>query len=269
MPFSVLISIYAKEQPAFFKESLDSILNQSCRPNEIVLIKDGPLTKDLETIITEYRDNPIIKIISLPQNQGLGKALNIGLNHCSYDLVARMDTDDISKPNRFERQIDYMVNHPEIAVCGSWIEEFEDSTDNVLSVKKVPQTHEEISRYIKSRNPLNHPSVIFRKSAVQSVGGYKHFPLFEDWYLWARMFANGAQFANIQESLLYFRTSKDMYKRRGGLKYAKDSAKFQWTLHKLGIISVPAALKSSMLRGLVYLMPNGLRKLIYSKFLRS
>lgn len=270
MQFSVLLSLYAKEHPKFLCESLDSIFAQNCLPNEIILVKDGFLTKDLDEIINFYSQNShLFKVISLAQNQGLGKALNIGLKYCSNELVARMDTDDISKPNRFERQIDFMTNHPEIAVCGSWIDEFEGSTDNVLSVKKVPQNTEEIAQYIKSRNPLNHPSVMFRKSAVEAVGGYKHFPLFEDWYLWARMFANGAKFANIQESLLYFRTSKDMYKRRGGLKYAKDSAKFQWTLHQLGIISTFAALKSSILRGAVYLMPNGMRKYIYTKFLRS
>lgn len=268
--FSVLMSLYAKERPQFLRQSLYSIFNQSLSPTEIVLVEDGPLTKELYDVLDEFKESHSeLKIISLPVNGGLGKALNEGLKHCSHELVARMDTDDICFPERFEKQVSFMNENPDIDISGSWIEEFEGNVENKVSVRKVPSSHEEIANFIRKRNPLNHPAVIFRKSAVMHAGGYKHFPLFEDWYLWARMIVNGCRFANIPESLLHFRTSSDMMKRRGGLKYAKDSFRFQNELHRLGLISKFDAIKNGILRGLVYIMPNKLRSLVYSKALRS
>ena len=269
--YSVLISVYYREEAEYLVQSLNSIVNQTLAPNEIVLVEDGPLSQQLYGVIDKYgkQYEKIIKRIQLKKNFGLGRALNEGLKHCSNELVARMDTDDICFPDRFEKQVGFMTEHPEIDVCSSWIEEFEGDIINVKSLKQVPATHEEIAKYLIHRNPLNHPAVMFRKSAVESVGGYQHFPLFEDWYLWARMFVNGARFANIPEPLLHFRTSPQMFKRRGGIKYTMDSARFQWTLHMLGLNSAIGAIKASVMRGAVYLMPNKLRAAIYSKFLRS
>lgn len=270
MKFSVLMSLYAKERPEYFHQSLDSVFHQTLQPDEVVMVLDGPISEDLHSIITEFDSNHSnFKLITLPKNVGLGKALNEGLKHCSYDIVARMDTDDIAEKNRFEKQISFIESNPEIDICSSWLQEFEGDTINKKSVKTVPSNHDEIIKYIKSRNPINHPSVVFRKTAVVDAGGYMPFPLFEDYYLWARMMVNGSKFANIPECLVNFRISPDMYKRRGGYKYAKDSAKFQWTLHKLGIITTTAAIKASVLRGIVYLLPNQVRSLIYSKILRS
>lgn len=270
MKFSVLLSLYLKEKPQYLKISIDSIFGQSLKPDEVVLVLDGSINGELEKIVNNAQSSHLeLKVISLPTNVGLGKALNEGLKHCSNELVARMDTDDICFPYRFERQIKFMTDHPEIDICSSWVEEFEGNLSNVKAIKKVPETHLEIAKYIGKRNPLNHPAVIFRKSAVLSAGGYKHFPLFEDWYLWARMFANGAKFANIQECLLHFRVSSQMYQRRGGLQYAVNSTKFQFTLHKLGLTSLFSAVTASIIRSAVYLMPNRLRAFVYSKFLRS
>lgn len=270
MNFSVLLSIYYKENPIYFRECLDSIYNQTLLPDEVILVEDGPLTKELNNIIKSFTSiYHSIKIIHLKENKGLGRALNEGLKHCTNDLVLRMDTDDICFKDRFEKQVNFMNTHPDIDISSAWLEEFETEVENVTSIKKLPGTHTEIENYIKTRNPLNHPAVIFRKSFVERAGGYQHFPLFEDWYLWARMLRNGAKFANIQECLVHFRTSPEMFKRRGGLKYAINSAKFQWMLHKLGIISSYGAIKASILRGLVYVMPNSLRHLIYSKILRT
>ena len=245
MPFSVLMSLYSKERPEYLNQSLDSVFNQTLSPDEVILVLDGPITEDLQTVINKNQTQyPNLKTVSLPANVGLGKALNEGLQYCSYNLVIRMDTDDICKPNRFEKQIQFMEQHPEIDLCSAWIEEFEDSLENVTSIKTVPESHEEISSYIKKRNPINHPSSCFRKKAVIEAGGYKHFPLFEDYYLWARMFKNGCKLYNIQTPLLSFRTSKEMFKRRGGIKYALTNMKFQLELHKLGITSLPQSLIS-------------------------
>lgn len=270
MTFSVLMSLYAKEQPSFLRQSLDSVFNQSLMADEVVLVEDGPVTPELEAVVEEFQEkHPELKVVPLPVNGGLGKALTEGLKQCNHDLIARMDTDDIAKPDRFEKQVSFMESNPEIDCCGSWLQEFEGDLSNRLDVKKVPVSHKEISEYIKSRNPLNHPSVIFRKEAVLNAGGYKSFPLFEDYYLWARMMVNGCKFANIPECLVKFRVSPDMYKRRGGFKYAIDSAKFQWTLHNLGLISTASTIKSSLIRGIVYLLPNSVRSFIYANYLRS
>lgn len=270
MPFSVLMSLYAKEHPQYLRDALKSIFCQTLQADEIVLVVDGPIGKDLQNVVDEFsHSHQALKVIPLPTNSGLGNALNKGLRCCTHELVARMDTDDICFPDRFEKQIGFMNNNPDIDIISSWLNEFENTPSNSVSIKKVPATHREISEYLKSRNPLNHPSVVFRKSAVETAGGYMHFPLFEDYYLWIRMYKSGAKFANIQEPLLHFRTSPEMFSRRGGYKYACDAVKFQWMLHRLGIISVLSAIKYSFIRGCVYIMPNVLRKFIYNNFLRE
>ena len=158
----------------YFKASLDSIFHQTLLPDEVILVEDGPLTSELEQIVYDYSTRyPVLKIVPLPTNQGLGKALNEGLKHCSYDLVARMDTDDIAMPDRFRRQIQIFEEHPEIDVCGAWVDEFEGNKRNILSTRKLPEYHEEIAAYAKRRNPINHPVVMFRKSAVIAAGGYQ------------------------------------------------------------------------------------------------
>lgn len=268
MKFSVLLSIYIKEQPVYLKESFDSLFKQALPPDEIVLVKDGPLTPELDKVITEYQSqHPTLKVIPLSKNQGLGKALNKGLKHCSHELVARMDTDDIAKPDRFEKQIKVFQEHPEIDICSAWIEEFEGTPDNILATRKLPETHEEILKYAKHRCPINHPVVMYKKSAVLKAGGYKGFP--EDYRLWINMLMTGARFYNIQESLLYFRFSSAMVKRRGGWKYAMADAKSQLDFYKMGFLSLPTLVYNLSVRMSVRLTPNFIRALIYKKLLRK
>lgn len=264
--FSILLAVYKKENPVYFSQSLDSIFSQILFPHEVVLVKDGPLTDDLERVINKYQSKYyILKVVSLPVNQGLGKALNEGLKHCSHDLVARMDTDDIVKPDRFEKQLKIFQEDPEVDVVGSWIDEFEGDISHVVSVKRLPECHEEILSFAKKRNPINHPVVMFRKKAVLAAGGYQHFPLFEDYYLWVRMLMNGAKFYNIQESLLYFRSSPDMFKRRGGLKYVGTEVRFQNFLLRSHFISFPRYVQNVIIRVITRIMPNRWRALLYKK----
>lgn len=269
MPYSVLISLYSKERPDYLRLSLESIFHQSLPPNEVILVEDGPLTNELYAVLDEYECSySQLKRIPLAINGGLGNALNEGIKHCSNELVARMDTDDICFPDRFERQVKFMNDNPDIDVSGTWIEEFENDIDNIVSIRKVPTNHTDISNYIKKRSPLNHPTVIFRKSAVLKAGNYQSFLLFEDWYLWARMMVNGAKFANIPVCLLHFRVSPDMMKRRGGLRYAKSSFRLQNEFYHLGLISRFQAIRNGVIRSIVYLMPNKIRSLIYATLLR-
>ena len=268
--YSILLSIYYKEKAQNLEEALYSIFNQTKQAKEIVLVKDGQLTKELDDIINAYASQESnLKIISLPTNQGLGIALNEGLKYCTYDIVARMDTDDIAKPYRFDKQLKIFQEHPEIDVVGSWIDEFEGTPQNIISTRKLPETHKEIYQYAKKRNPINHPVVMFKKQAVIEAGGYQHFPLFEDYYLWVRMLLNGAKFYNIQESLLYFRFSPDMFKRRGGLKYACTEAKFQWHIHQLGFINLPKTILNITIRFGTRIIPNNFRSWIYKNILRN
>ena len=269
MNFSVLISVYYKEQPYFLRQSLDSIFAQTLLPNEVVLVKDGPLSKELDEVVEEFcSQHTIIKVISLNHNQGLGKALNEGLKHCSYNLVARMDTDDICKKNRFEEQIKIFKSDSSIDVVGSNIDEFIGNIENIISSRKLPELHYDIVKYAKKRSPLNHPTVMFKKNSVIASGGYLHMYLLEDYYLWMRMISKGCKFYNIQDSLLYFRTSENMIKRRGGYKYVKSEIRFYIVIYKLGFIGFFDLISNILIRSFVRLSPNVIRSLFYRTFLR-
>lgn len=266
--FSTILSVYFKENPKHLIQSLESIINQTLKPSEIVIVEDGILNKDLYDVLDVYEQKySFIKRIPLKNNVGLCKALNKGLKYCSNDLVARMDTDDIAYPTRFEKQVKFMTEHPEIDACSSWIDEFIDSTDNIVSTKKLPETNEEIIKYAKHRSPLNHPAVMFRRKAVMAVNGYSGFP--EDYCLWVKMIMNGSKMYNFQESLLYFRYSPDMIKRRGGWKYAKDDFKSQKQFYKMGFIGLGTFIYNITIRVTVRMIPNGFRDFIYKKFLRK
>ena len=238
-------------------------------PSEVVLVKDGPLTDELNKVIGLYaKYYSCLKVFSLVDNQGLGRALNEGLKHCSFDIVIRMDTDDIAKPERFERQLNVFKKYQNVDVVSAWIEEFEKDVSNIKSIRKLPEFHNAIQMFAKSRNPINHPVVAFRKSAVLAVGSYRHFPLFEDYYLWVRMLMNGAKFYNIQESLLYFRFSSEMFKRRGGWKYAIDEFRFQKMLRQIHFISFPQYVRNIVIRFSTRIIPNPLREFVYKTILR-
>lgn len=267
--FSVLCSLYYKESPIALKESLDSIFSQTLMPSEVVIVKDGPLTNELEKVLEDYVGKyDIIKIVPLEKNVGLGAALNEGMKQCSYELVARMDTDDIAKNNRFEKQIAKFNESPDLDVVGAWIDEFEGDISNVNSIRKLPENHDDIFIHGKDRCPINHPVVMFKKTAVINAGGYKPFHLFEDYYLWVRMLVNGAKFYNIQESLLYFRLSPDMFQRRGGLKYARSEARFEKVMYNLGYISFLKMSYNVIIRFVVRIMPNSLREWVYKNVVR-
>lgn len=269
MQFTVLLSVYYKESSSFLIKSLDSVFTQTICPDEVILVGDGPLGCELNEIVAKYSLNyPALKVIPLLTNQGLGKALNEGLKHCSYDIVARMDTDDIAKPERFEKQLAVFKKHPDIDVVGAWIDEFEDDISNVKSVRKLPEFHDGICQFAKRRNPMNHPVVMFRKSAVLAAGGYQHFPLFEDYYLWIRMLMNGAKFYNIQESLLFFRFSPEMFRRRGGWKYAVNEFRFLRMMKDMHFISFFEFIQNILVRFSTRIIPNSLRSFIYKKILR-
>lgn len=271
--FSVLISVYKYDKPDFFRDALDSITKkQTIMPSEIVLIVDGPVDKRISAVITSIdKECPgLIKIIRLPINQGLGIALQKGLELASNEIVIRMDSDDVAVPNRFEKQVQFMESHPEIAICGGQIEEFIDDESNIVGRRIVPCSDGDIRNYMKSRCPFNHMTVAFRRSEVLRVGNYQPWFWNEDYYLWLRMMLAGCKFSNLPDTLVHVRVGKDMYARRGGLKYFKSEASLQKYMWDNGVISFPQYFSNVLIRLCVQvLMPNWLRGLVFQKLFRK
>ncbi|UTX51097.1 glycosyltransferase [Candidatus Saccharibacteria bacterium TM7i] len=270
--FSVLTSVYYKEKPEYLKAALDSIFSQSLLPNEVVLVKDGPLGDELEAVIDEsikkHAETSFV-VVELGQNVGLGEALNKGLERVSSEYVMRVDTDDISLPNRFDRQMRFLDAHPEVSILGSNIDEYDEDMLRKLSVREVPQSHDEIVNFMKGRNAFNHMAVVFKKSAIIRVGQYQPCPFFEDYYLWLRVLSAGGKFHNIQESLVRARAGSSMISRRGGFSYISNIIAFYIKVRRLKIMPDSQILKSCLGRSAVAIMPNSLRASIYRRRLRS
>lgn len=268
MKFSVLISIYFKENPEYFNSAMKSIwTQQTLKPDEIILVEDGPLTEALYAAI-DYWKNDIgfaLKIIKLEKNVGLGDALNRGLLSCCNELVARMDTDDISRPDRFEQQIAYMSQHTLCDVLGGWIEEFEVDTSEVMLCRKTPLKHQEIVKFAKERNAMNHVSVMFKKDKVQNAGGYKTVVGFEDYDLWTRMMMGGSQFANLPNVFVSVRAGSGLLSRRRGLNYAIAEFCFQKSLLQYGFLNLFEFLRNVILRFPARIAPACILGFIYKQ----
>ena len=267
--FSVLIAVYAKELPQNLQQSLESIFRQELMPDEVVLVEDGPLTAELEQVVTEAAaKHQELHIIKIAKNKGLGLALQEGIKHCHYDIVARMDSDDIAHPERFKKEMAWLEAHPETDVVGSWVDEFSGDPSQVISTRRLPETHEEILRFSRYRNPMNHPTVMMRKEAVMRAGNYQHLPLFEDYDLWVRMLRQGARFHNLQESLLSFRLTSQLFSRRGGRHYIRQEIKFQRHMRAMGHIGYWQMSLNIVVRTLLRVMPKSCRRYGYLFFLR-
>lgn len=223
--FSVLMSVYNKEKPEFFDEALKSNLVEQTRlPDEMILVCDGMLTEQLNEVVAKYekRFPNILKVYRLEENEGLGKALNYGLDKCSYEWIARSDSDDVCAKNRFEVQIDYINRHSDIDIVGTYIDEFEEHWDEPIYKKKLPILHENIIEFAKFRNPINHMTVLFKKSKILEAGSYQHVPYVEDYYLWLRAIHSGARIANIDQYLVHARIGNGMLERRSCREYIKS-----------------------------------------------
>ena len=269
--YSVLMSVYYKEKPEWLAYSIESMLNQTVKPNEFVLVEDGPLTEELDKVIDEFvKKNPkLFKIVKIKENGGLGPALQLGVTECSNEFIARMDSDDYSKPDRIEKQFKIFEEHPELGLVGTNVEEFEDNIDNVNCHVILPEKHDDIYKFSKTRCPFRHPSLLYKKSAVLKAGNYRKFYLCEDYDIYVRMLQTGCLCYNIQEPLVYMRIGKDFYKRRGGFKYMKTILKFKNEQLKTGYFSFGNYLKSTVPHIIVCLIPNKLRDYIYRNFLRK
>ena len=265
------MSVYKKEKAEYLQLALDSVINQTLKPDEIVLVQDGELTEELYAVIEKYKQKypAIFKTYALKQNQGLGKALNFGMDKCSNELIARMDTDDIAEPNRFELQVQEFIKDKDLALCGGQIAEFADNPNEITGYRNVPSTYNEILKFCKKRNPFNHMTVMFKKQAVQNVGEYQHMPYFEDYWLWARILKAGYKTKNIDNVLVKVRAGQDMIARRGGWEYVKCIAKFEKALYKIGIINLFYLLTYAFLRTIIATIPESMRLNFYKWKLRK
>lgn len=271
MEYSVLMSIYYKEKPKWFRIALNSIVNQTILPKEIIIVKDGKLTDELEEIITEFcKKYPHkFKIIGLNKNVGLGLALKEGILHCKTELIARMDSDDYCIPERCEKQLNIFKNNPEYDCVGSYEVEFEEDINNVIAIHKVPEKYDEIEKFMKRRCAILHPTVMYRKSAVLKAGNYRNVMLYEDYDLFIRMvLENKFKCYNIPENLYYIRVNDNFYKRRGGIKYMITAVGFKNTQRRKKYISTIDFIISAGGQAFVCLLPNKIRKWIYLKYLR-
>lgn len=280
MDYSVLMSVYHKENPIFLSAAIESILEQTVKTKDFVIVCDGPLNEELDRVIDDFcQKYPVLfHIIRLEKNVGLANALNAGLSECKNELIARMDSDDISLPDRIEKQLAAFQSTGADIISGA-VQEFVGNATSVTKIlhnpkdfgsrRVLPKEHNDIVEFAKKRSPFNHPAVMYKKSVVEACGGYADYPYFEDYNLWVSMLMVGAKGYNISDILVYMRAGADMYKRRGGASYAGKIYRFKKHLKDIGFISRKQYLIGTVGHIAVGLMPNGMRKFLYSKVLRK
>ncbi|MGX9934463.1 glycosyltransferase [Advenella kashmirensis] len=268
IPFSLLMAVYKNDSPDFLAQALDSVVANTCQPTQVVVVKDGPVTPALDRVLEQYSERLALDLVSLPVNQGLGPALHAGVLACTEEWIARFDSDDICSATRFAEQLAYIASHPEISLLGGQIREFESHREDAYASRIVPVGQAAIYRFAKARNPFNHMTVMFRKSAVLAAGNYQNDPLYEDYALWIRMIMQARTVANLPAVLVYARAGNNMFRRRGGWKYAWNEVRFQYGFYRKGFLSLPQLAVNIASRVPVRLVPNRARAFIYRHVLR-
>lgn len=270
--FSVLCSIYHKENPSHFHECMQSIWdNQTLKPTEIVLIEDGPLTPQLDQVIQQWQVKlgDVLRVTKLAQNVGTGKAKNIGLQQCSYEIVCIVDTDDISVSNRFERQVEFLNTKTDVVIVGGQIIEFTEDTDNPSGMRKVPLQHDVLYHFAQRQSPFNNMTIAYRRSKILEVGGYYHHLWMEDYNLFLRVIAHGCKIENLEEVLVYARIDNGMHARRKGIEYIKSEKQLLDLKKQLKLQSPVHANILFLIRSAFRLLPSGILGMVYNNFLRK
>ena len=263
--FSVLMPVYWREDPAAFKAALDSVFANTLIPDEVVVVCDGPLNPELDQIIEDYSTRPDFRTVRFDENKGIVTALNRGIEEVSHEVVVRCDSDDVNHSDRFAKLLAKLGEG--YSVVGSQIEEV-NATGQTIARKQLPTTHDDIVRYARRRNPINHMTVAFRKSDVVAVGGYPNVFLKEDYALWAMLIGAGKRFVNLPIPLVYARAGIKMYARRGGRKAAASEVKLQKVLVKSGISKPMEAFFFGIIRYAILFSPTAIRALVYKTVLR-
>ena len=264
------MSLYEKERPEFLSECLESLASQTVIPNEIVIVFDGPLSTELERVVDSFAQKTnLIRKVRFAENRGLGPALADGLLACRYPLVARMDTDDIARKDRFEVQLRTFLENEDLDICGSHILEFDDDKNKVISKRAVPICHDDIVSFQRKRSAFNHMTVMYKKKAVIRAGNYEDCPLMEDDLLWSRMILSGARCANIDDTLVYARANGGMLSRRGGVSYWKKYKDARKRIFRTGYINGTEYISSIVVQFFVALAPTKVRRWIFRNVLRK
>jgi glycosyltransferase involved in cell wall biosynthesis len=262
------MSVYYKENPIWFRQALDSVFAQTLLPSEIVLVKDGPLTYELDEVIDEYQTkHPIFKIISNEKNIGLGLSLQKGVLACSNEIIARMDSDDTMPIDRFEKELKKINEGYDVVSC--WSALYVNNTSNIIAIKTRSETHDDIMKLAKRRSPVCHAACMMRKSAVIAAGNYEHRLYYEDYHLWIRMLMKHATFYNIQEVLYYVRTSQLQLQRRGGMSYLRNELLTLKEFYDWGFYSQKDLLINASIRTVVRLTPMQLRRILFEKIWKA
>lgn len=275
--YSVLMSVYKGEKAENLRIAMNSMWNQTVPTNDFVLICDGPLTPELDAVIEEMEaaHHNTLRVVRFEENHGLGYALQIGVKECKNGFIARMDSDDISRPERCEKQLVVLTAHPELSICGSLIEEFTEIESgaavptSISACRVVPEKADEILEFAKKRNPFNHVTVMYRKEAVLIAGNYQDVRYMQDYYLWIYMLIAGFKGYNIQESLVWVRVDGNMFKRRSGRLYRNIQLNLFKYMKNQGFISSFQYIKSSILRAGSSIAPNWLRQFMFKIVLRK
>lgn len=270
MEYSVLMTVYKNDNPEYFRLALLSMVNQTKKPNEIVLVKDGAVPLEIQNIIDDLNltNQNIIKQVQLHKNLGLGLALNEGIKVCKNELIARMDSDDISMPTRCEKQIKEFEKNSLLDIVGCPVIEFVDEPSNEVGKRNVPLTNEEINKFARKRDPFNHPTVMYRKSILEKVGGYSDLRKNQDTDLWIKLLTIGAICMNIDEYLLYFRFDKETYKKRKNWLNTNLLIKIRWKAFKSGFCSIMDFLEVAIVQLAIYILPVKFQEIVYKKILR-
>ena len=270
-PYSVLMSVYIKENPAYLSESLESMLTQTVPPSDFVLVCDGKLTDELNVIVKSFESeySGIFNSVRLIENVGTGLAANAGIKACKYDLIAKMDSDDVCLPERCQKQLLMFLKNPKLDMVGAYIEEFDNDTGKSIAVKKTPVTHKEILKYAKRRNPFNNQTLIFKKSMAEKVGGYTNRKRCEDYEFVTKMLMAGAVGENLPEVLVKYRVSKDNLKRRKNWANTKSFIKVRKNLFKSGFSNIFDFLIPCIAQLLLFILPERFTAWIYKHLLRG
>lgn len=269
--FSVLICVYEKDNPEHFRLALESVIDQTVAPDELLLVADGPLTDSLRTVIDDFRSEypDIVRMVHLETNQGLGAALQTGIEECTHEIVARMDADDVADNKRFEQQLEYLSSNPDVDVVGGFIGEFRDDPEDIVQVREVPIEADEVESFARFRCPTNHPTVMLRRDSVLEAGNYRPLRTQQDYELWMRMLSQGYTIENLSEVLVRCRAGEELYDRRGGLEYAQLEYSLQREFLQLDAISRFEFVRNILLRIPIRLVPNRIRGVVYKILLRN
>lgn len=264
------MSVYKNDCPEWFERAIESILNQTVKSDDIVIVVDGPVTSELNAVLHQYKDEKSISFVRLSVNQGLGNALNSGIKRVKNELIARMDADDIAVSDRFERQLAEFNKNPGLDILGGQIAEFVNSPEEITAYRKVPLTHSEIRQFARRRSPFNHPTVMYRKSTIEKLGYYDTSAIrIEDYDLWLRALSIGAVCANVDAILLYYRSTIDAMKRRKTFISLKNHIKARTRFYKKKYISLSDFLYGVTTQTMLFILPTGLANMAFKKVVRN